>query len=91
MVLGMKEELMEEEKNMRRLRFFVDLAQAILMQQSDLTLQEAFKIMKDTKMAVLSLFPDKEHVYELIYAPRFRRIISERFVIPGAPLGMNFS
>ena len=90
MVPGMKEELLEEEKNMRRLRFFVDLAQAILMQQSDLTLQEAFTIMKDTKMAVLSLFPDKEHVYELVYAPRFRRIISERFVIPGGPLGMNF-
>jgi hypothetical protein len=87
----MKEELMEEEKNIRRLRFFVDLAQAVLMQQSDLTLQEAFKIMKDTKMAALSLFPDKEHVYELVYAPRFRRIISERFVIPGGPTGKNFS
>ncbi len=87
----MKEELLEEEKNMRRLRFFVDLAQAVLMQQPDLTLQEAFKIMKDTKMAALSLFPDKEHVYELVYAPRFRRIISERFVIPGGLLGKNFS
>ncbi len=91
MVLGMKEELREEGKKMRRLRFFVDLAQAILMQQSDLTLQEAFTIMKDTKMAALSLFPDKEHVYELIYAPRFRRIISERFAIPGGPLGKNAS
>ena len=54
---------MEEEKNMRRLRFIVDLAQAILMQQSDLTLKEAFDIMKDTKKAALNLFPDKEHVY----------------------------
>lgn len=34
----MKEKLMEEEKKMRRLRFIVDLAQAVLMQQSDLTL-----------------------------------------------------
>ncbi len=83
----MKEKLTEEEKNIRRLRFLVDLAQAILMQQSDLTLQEAFTIMKDTKMAALTLFPDKEHVYELVYAPRFRRIVSERFVIPGGPLG----
>jgi hypothetical protein len=41
--------------------------------------------MRETKMAALSLFPDKEHVYELIYAPRFRRIISERFVSPGSP------
>jgi hypothetical protein len=79
----MKEKLMEEEKKMRRLRFIVDLAQAILMQQADLTLKEAFAIMRDAKTAALLLFPDKEDVYELIYAPRFRRIIAERFVIPG--------
>lgn len=78
-----KETIMEEEKNMRRLRFIVDLAQAILMQQSDLTLREAFEIMRDTKKAALNLFPDKESVYELIYASRFRKIISERFVIRG--------
>jgi hypothetical protein len=53
------------------------------MQQSDLTLQEAFTVMRDTKIAALSLFPDKEDVYELVYATRFRRILSERFVIPG--------
>lgn len=80
---GMKEKLIEEEKNMRRLRFIVDLAQAILMQQPDLTLQEAFTIMRDTKKAALNLFPDKENVYDLIYASRFRKIITERFVIQG--------
>jgi hypothetical protein len=79
----MKEKLMEEEKKMRRLRFIVDLAQAILMQQADLTLKEAFAIIRDAKAAALLLFPDKEDVYELIYAPRFRRIIAERFVIRG--------
>ncbi|OGW35690.1 MAG: hypothetical protein A2010_06770 [Nitrospirae bacterium GWD2_57_9] len=82
----MKKKLLEEEKRMRRLRFIVDLAQAVLMQQNDLTLREAFDIMQDTKKAALNLFPDKESVYELIYAPRFRRIISERFVIPGGLL-----
>lgn len=79
----MKEKLMEEEKKMRRLRFIVDLAQAILMQQADLTLKEAFAVIRDAKTAALLLFPDKEDVYELIYAPRFRRIIAERFVIHG--------
>lgn len=79
----MHEGLLEEEKKMRMLRFVVDLNQAILMQQVDLTLREAFQIMQDTKQAVLNLFPGKESTYELIYAPRFRRIIAERFVIPG--------
>lgn len=79
----MKDALQEEEKKIRLLRFVVDLNQAVLMQQADLTLREAFEIMKSTKRAALNLFPDKEQVYELIYAPRLRRIISERFVIMG--------
>ncbi len=79
----MQEKIIEEEKKMRRLRFVVDLAQALLTQQTDLSLREAFDIMKDTKEAALNLFPDKEAVYDLIYASRFRKIISERFVIPG--------
>lgn len=74
----MKEELIKEEKNMRRLKFIVDLTQAVLM-QSDLTLQESLNLMENTKKAALSLFPDKEFVYDLIYTPRFRRIIEERF------------
>ncbi len=79
----MKEKLLEEERNMRRLRFIVDLAQAMLEQQPDLNLKEAFEIMRDAKKAVMTLFPDKEHVYDLVYASRFRKIIKERFVIPG--------
>lgn len=79
----MKDRLLEEERNMRRLRFIVDLAQAVLIQQPDLTLREAFDIMRDAKKAALNLFPDKESVYELIYTPKFRKIIADRFVIPG--------
>ena len=79
----MNEALREEEKKMRMLKFIVDLNQAILMQQTDLTLREAFEIMKNTKRAALNLFPDKEDVYELLYSPRFRRIIRDRFVIAG--------
>lgn len=79
----MKETMLEEEeKKMRRLRFVVDLSQAILM-QADLTLREAFEIMRDTKKAAAALFPGKEQVFDLVYAPRFKRIISERFVIRG--------
>lgn len=79
----MREDLREEEKRMRLLRFVIDLNQAVLMQQADLTLREAFEIMRGAKQAALNLFPDKESVYDLIYAPRFRRIIRERFLIIG--------
>ena len=77
-----QESLVEEEKRMRRLRWIVDLNQAVLM-QADLTLREAFDIIQDTKRAALALFPDKGDVFDLVYAPRFKRIIRERFVIPG--------
>jgi len=77
----MDRELVLEERKIRLLRFIVDVAQATLMQQAELTLQEAFAIMKDTKQAALNLFPDKDQVYDLIYTPRFLRIISERFAI----------
>jgi hypothetical protein len=85
----MREDLIkEEEKKMRRLRFIVDLAEAVLM-QSSLTLRESLDVMDQTKKAALSLFPDKESVYDLIYLPRFRRIIDERFTIPGSLSGRN--
>ncbi len=84
----MMDPLEEENKKMKRLRFLVDLTQAILM-QSDLTMAEALNLMETTKKAVLKLFPDKEDVYDLIYTPRFKRIIAERFTIPRTLSGRN--
>ncbi len=68
----------EEEKNLRRLRWIVDLTQATLM-QSNLTLRESLVLMNNTRKAALSIFPGKGFVYDLIYTPRFRRILDERF------------
>lgn len=85
----MKEELIrEEEKKMRRLRLIVNLAESVLM-QSDLSLPEALQMLEDAKRAALTLFPDKEFVYDLVYTPRFRRILDERFTIPGSLSGRN--
>ncbi len=82
-----QEALAQEERNMRRLRFLVNIAEAVLM-QSDLSLAESLAFMEDTKRAALSLFPDKTHVYDLIYTRRFRRIIRERFpVLDSLPSG----
>lgn len=78
----MEKGIIDEKRNIRRLRFIVDLTQAVLM-QSDLTLKEAFDLLAGAKNAASMLFPGKEHVFDLVYAPRLRRIISERFVVPG--------
>jgi hypothetical protein len=84
----MREDIRQENKNIRRLRFLVDLTEAVLM-QSDLTLQESLNLMENTKKAALALFPEKEFVYDLVYTPRFRRIVEERFTIPGSLSGKN--
>ena len=84
----MADELLKEEKKMRRLRFVVDLTEAVLT-QSALSLQEALELIENTKKAALSLFPDKEFVYDLVYTPRFRRILYDRFTIPGSLSGKN--
>jgi len=83
----MNEALREEERRLRMLRFVVDLNLATLMQQTDLTLQEAFDILKNTRQAARNLFPGKDDVFELIYTPRFMRIIRERFLIDGGLSG----
>jgi len=83
----MNEELQEEERRLRMLRFVVDINQAILMQQADLTLRESFDILKNTRQAARNLFPGKDDVFELIYTPRFMRIIRERFLITGGLSG----
>ena len=71
------QKLEEEQRKMRLLRAIVDLTLAILL-QGNLTIPEAIELMKATKKGVLQLFPGKEDVYDLIYRPRFERIIKER-------------
>jgi len=87
----MIEALQEEERRLRMLRFVVDLNQAILMQQADLTLRESFDILKNTRQAARNLFPGKDDVFELIYTPRFLRIIRERFLITGGRSGKGLT
>ncbi|UCE79623.1 MAG: hypothetical protein JSV13_03030 [Nitrospiraceae bacterium] len=85
----MNDELLrEEERKMRRLRIIIDCTQSVLM-QSDLGLQESISITEHAKKAALALFPDKESVFNLIYVPRFRRIIEERYFIQGTCSGKN--
>lgn len=80
MIKKMEDELMEEERKIKRVRFLINLTQSIII-QSDLSLREVLTLTEETKMAVLGLFPDKESVYDLIYAPRFSRLIFEKYGI----------
>jgi hypothetical protein len=71
-------EVRDENRRIRFLRFVVDLS-ILSIQQSDLSVEEAFQVVEDVKKAAWGLFPGKEEVFELVYRPRFYRVIQERF------------
>ncbi len=75
-----KSEKKEEDRKIRYLRFLIDFS-ILSIQQDDLLLEEALERVEGVKMAACSLFPGKEEVFELIYRPRFKRVIEERFGI----------
>ncbi len=74
----MEREVREENRRIRYLRFLVDFS-ILSIQQDDLSLEEAQKLVEDVKKAACHLFPGKEETFELIYRPRFNRVIEEKF------------
>jgi hypothetical protein len=76
------EEIAEEQRRLRWVAIVADLTQSILYQQPRLELSEAMELVNRTRVAILSLFPGKELVYDLLYRPRFDRAIAERFSHP---------
>ncbi len=74
-------EIREENRKIRYLRFLVDFS-ILSIQLDDLVLEEAQEMVENVKRAACSLFPGKEATFELIYRPRFNRVIQERFGLP---------
>ena len=66
----------EEQARADRLRRTVDVACALL-RQGHLSRDEAEALVADTRRRALALFPGKEDVFDLVLAPRFRRILDE--------------
>ena len=73
-----KEALFAEEINVMRLRRIMDFTAALLW-QADLTLDQAQKLVADSRARALELFPDKGETFDLIYGARLRRILVERY------------
>ena len=69
----------EEERRVRMLKTAVDLNLQVIAVQPGLTREEALKILDSVRGLAAQLFPEKRETFELIYAPRFERIIRERF------------
>jgi len=69
-----QEEIDEESRRIRRLRILVHLTLDTIADGS-LAAEEAAGMIAATRRAALEMFPGKEHVFDLIYRPKFQRVM----------------
>jgi hypothetical protein len=73
------EEALEERRKIRRLQLMMNMVMSVIAQDDTLTYEHAAEMIADSKRAALTMFPDKELAYNLIYKPRLQRLMRERF------------
>ena len=69
----------EERRKIRRLQLMIEMVLSVLRQDPNLTFKEASELVANCREAALSMFPDKELAFDLIYKPRLQRVLLERF------------
>ena len=74
----MDDDLREENKKVRRLRFRVDFSLEYIRTQQ-LSHDQAILVVEGVKRFALGLFPGKEETFDIVYAPRFKRLLNEKY------------
>jgi hypothetical protein len=69
----------DETRMIRRLRILAELTTALIAQDQSLTLEQGWEHVQALKGAALAMFPGKGEVFDLVYLPRFSRLLAERF------------
>ena len=69
----------EEAKLLRRLQIMMNMLMGVIAQDNTLSYDEAAAMVADARTAALAMFPGKELAYDLIWRPRFQRLMRERF------------
>ena len=75
------EEIAAETRKVRRLQLMMQLAMSVISQNDAMTVEEASELVASARRAALNLFPGKELAYDLIYRPRFQRLMAEKYNI----------
>jgi hypothetical protein len=73
------EELQEESRKIRRLQIVVNMVTQVIAQDPTLSVDQASEMVADTRRLALSMFPDKELAFNLIFWPRLQRLMRERY------------
>lgn len=69
----------EERKQLRRLQMMMNMCLQVIAQDGSLSIDEASRMIADSREAALNMFPGKELAYDLIWKPRFQRMMMDRF------------
>lgn len=72
-------EAKEEARLLRRLQIMMNMVTGVIAQDNTLSYDEAASMIADARTAALTMFPGKELAYDLIWKPRFQRLMRERF------------
>ena len=75
------EQRADEQKLIRRLQMMMNMVMQVIATDSSLTVDDAAQMIADSRKAALAMFPGKELAYDLIWRPRFQRLMRERFRI----------
>ena len=73
------EQIAEEAWRVRRLRLMMDLIINVISQNDAMPVEEASELVASARRAALHMFPGKELAYDLIYRPRFQRLMAEKY------------
>lgn len=73
------EERQQEAKLLRRMQMMMNMVMNVIAQDNTLSYDDAAAMVADARNATLSMFPGKELAYDLIWRPRFQRLMRERF------------
>jgi hypothetical protein len=75
------QERQQEQKLIRRLQMMMNLVMQTIAQDTSLSVDDASQMIADSRKAALAMFPGKELAYDLIWRPRFQRLLRDRFRI----------
>ena len=68
-----------ERKKVRRLQWMMSMVMSTISQNDCMPVEEASELIASARKAALRMFPGKESTYDLLYRPRFQRLMQGKY------------
>ena len=68
-----------ERKKVRRLQWMMSMVISTISQDDRMPVEQASELIASARKAALRMFPGKESTYDLLYRPRFQRLMREKY------------